>query len=355
MKILVADDSRTMRASLRASLEPWGHTIVEAENGRQALDILLANDGPHLGIVDWLMPELDGPEVCRLVREAGLAIQPYLILLTAKDSKEDIIVGLGNGANDFLSKPFHEGELRARLAVGAWVIQLQTRLQEVSATDPLTGIRNRRSFLNQIQHDVALVDRLHSGENLRKDPSNRDLVFFMVDLDHFKQVNDRYGHQAGDHVLNQTVNRLQQITRASDTLVRWGGEEFLVVARQTRSGDAAAFAERIRSIMASTPFVLETGESLTRTCSIGFAPYPLAPGNPRDPSWETVVDVADQALYAAKRCGRNTWVGVERSDSADANTPVPAEVSIPGLVERGYVRVVWAGGDPGSIVWTTAS
>ncbi|MDB5962391.1 MAG: hypothetical protein JWP59_3685, partial [Massilia sp.] len=196
--------------------------------------------------------------------------------------------------------------------------QAYQALEEVSLTDQLTGLRNRRFFLQHVDADVRLSlrsydDPLHRGEAERAAASGQDLVFFMVDLDHFKDVNDRHGHAAGDAVLVQMQERLREVFRESDYLVRWGGEEFLVLARATRREDARVVAERIRRAVADREFILPDGERLHKTCSIGFACFPFVPSHPRLLSWSEVVELADQALYLAKHGGRNAWAALYSS------------------------------------------
>ena len=189
-------------------------------------------------------------------------------------------------------------------------------LEEVSLTDQLTGLRNRRFFLQHVDADVRLSlrrydDPAHLQGAPVSDPAEaKDLVFFMVDLDHFKEVNDRHGHAAGDAVLVQMQERLREVFRESDYLVRWGGEEFLVLARATRRDEARVVAERIRHAVADREFVLPDGERLRKTCSIGFACFPFVPAAPRLLSWSEVVELADQSLYLAKNGGRNAWAGL---------------------------------------------
>ncbi|MEO6279408.1 GGDEF domain-containing protein, partial [Roseateles sp.] len=184
--------------------------------------------------------------------------------------------------------------------------QKSAALEISSLSDPLTGLHNRRYLTQHIEADVALALRRRAAA-----PNEAsDLVFLLIDIDHFKQVNDQYGHSAGDAVLVQLSERLRQGCRDSDHLVRWGGEEFLIVARDGSRLHAAKHAERIRQAVAGKPFVLPDGQLLVRTCSIGFACFPLAPAHPRALAWSAVVDVADGALYEAKRSGRNRWVGV---------------------------------------------
>ena len=209
------------------------------------------------------------------------------------------------------------GNIRARAAA----------LEEMSLTDPLTGLHNRRFLSERIEADVALSLRrydsaLQRGEGL---PPDADLVFFLIDIDHFKQVNDLHRHAGGDAVLRQIRARLTQVFRDSDYLVRWGGEEFLVVARSTARAHAAGLAERMRAAVADMPFVLDDGSRLACTCSLGFAAFPLAPDQPHIHAWAAVLDLADSALFAAKHKGRNGWVGVQRAtgdfDAQGLRTP----------------------------------
>ena len=231
---------------------------------------------------------------------------------------------------------------------------LNKQLEMLSITDPLTGLRNRRFFMQHVDQDTVQADRAHQtlDSTHPAKEGNRDLLFFIVDLDHFKQVNDTYGHQVGDLVLTQAVARLKSAIRESDELIRWGGEEFLLAARQTRREDAHILAERLRAAVAAAPFDLGENRSLVRTCSIGFAAYPFLLGAPGRPNWEAVVDLADQALYAAKASGRNGWVGALGAESA---TPVALESALGsglrGLVEQGLCEIRCSFPDPATLVW----
>ena len=193
--------------------------------------------------------------------------------------------------------------------------QAYKALEEVSLTDQLTGLRNRRFFLQHVDADVGMSlrrydDPLRQGGTERETAPGRDLVFFMVDLDHFKEVNDCHGHAGGDAVLVQMQERLREVFRESDYLIRWGGEEFLVLARATHRDEAQVVAERIRSAVANREFELPDGTRLHKTCSIGFACFPFLQAQPRLLSWSEVVELADQGLYLAKRSGRNAWAAV---------------------------------------------
>ncbi|MRW93814.1 diguanylate cyclase [Duganella sp. FT80W] len=193
--------------------------------------------------------------------------------------------------------------------------QAYKALEEVSLTDQLTGLRNRRFFLQNVDEDVAMSLRNYEAGQHRELTecdlmAPKDLVFFMVDLDHFKEVNDRYGHAAGDTILVQMQERLREVFRESDYVIRWGGEEFLVLARATHRDEAAGVAERMRRAVAERDFVLPDGVRLSKTCSIGFACFPFLPEQPRLLSWSQVVELADQGLYIAKRSGRNAWAAL---------------------------------------------
>ena len=227
-------------------------------------------------------------------------------------------------------------------------------LEEVSLTDQLTGLRNRRFFLRNVDADVAMslrgYDNMQERVQQRGQPrpatdcdrqAPNDLVFYMVDLDHFKHVNDRYGHAAGDSILVQMQARLREVFRESDYVIRWGGEEFLVLARATHRDDAGALAERMRRAVAERDFVLPDGEVLRKTCSIGFACFPFLPEQPRLLSWPQVVELADQGLYIAKRSGRNAWAALHATGEGDAVDLFPRLMhALPQALEDGEVRVV---------------
>jgi diguanylate cyclase (GGDEF)-like protein len=218
--------------------------------------------------------------------------------------------------------------LEARVAEATAALQAKSlELQEASLTDPLTGLRNRRFLEQHLPADAALALRRHEGGEPYGHPGQAgpadheaELLCFLIDVDHFKRVNDAHGHAAGDAVLQQMRGRLQQVFRATDYLVRWGGEEFLIVARGTPRERAAELAERAREAVAGQPFTLGDGAPLSLSCSVGFAPFPLSTQWPRAFDWRQVIDLADAALYAAKTGGRDRWIGLldARADSAEA-------------------------------------
>ncbi|WP_228893617.1 two-component regulator propeller domain-containing protein [Pseudoduganella aquatica] len=202
-------------------------------------------------------------------------------------------------------------------------------LQNLSVTDPLTGLRNRRYIEQKLPPEVQLILRRHEA-SAAPAPRSAALIFFLVDLDHFKQVNDRYGHPAGDHVLMAMRERLARVFRDSDFLVRWGGEEFLVVARDIDPAGAGALAARLCEAVAGQPFVLEDGSCIRQTCSVGYASFPFLPSRPRLLSWQQTIKLADLGLYAAKRSGRAAWVGLGCGPAAPAPEQVQQMLQQPG-------------------------
>lgn len=224
-------------------------------------------------------------------------------------------------------------------------------LAEQSRTDPLTGLRNRRYLAEQVPSDIAVVTRRYRDSNI----DNADLMFLMVDIDHFKNVNDHHGHDAGDRVLQQMSGILLSGTRETDTVVRWGGEEFLVLARYTDADFAPVLAERLRRAVSTHDFNLGGGRSLTLTCSLGFAQFPLFPQYPDRVDWEKVVNVADHCLYAAKHSWRDAWVGVRCASV----TPPPEDLRgvarrLPELIRNGSLEVLTSRpDDPDGLSWST--
>ena len=219
-------------------------------------------------------------------------------------------------------------------------------LEDVSLTDQLTGLRNRRFFLQHVEGDVAMALR-HHDDPLRSTAEDEqvgpgcDMVFFMVDLDYFKDVNDAHGHAAGDAVLVQMQERLREVFRESDHLIRWGGEEFLVLARATHRDNAKVVAERIRNAVARRPFVLADGTALAKTCSIGFACFPFVQEEPRLLSWSEVVELADRGLYLVKRSGRNGWAGIYSTQESQFKELFPRLINqLEQSVADGEARLV---------------
>jgi diguanylate cyclase (GGDEF)-like protein len=218
------------------------------------------------------------------------------------------------------------------------------KLQELSLSDPLTGLRNRRFLAQHLEADIARTlrryDDWRSSGAAGAPPEEADILFFLIDLDHFKTVNDRFGHNAGDLVLTQMRERLEEVFRESDFVVRWGGDEFLTVARDSRRSGAHVFAERIRDAVASRAFALGAEQSMTMSVSIGFAAFPFVPAVPSAVSWSQVVGLADHALYMAKEAGRNTWFGLAATTETDLATLIRLDRPAEELVRDGALDVI---------------
>jgi diguanylate cyclase (GGDEF)-like protein len=215
------------------------------------------------------------------------------------------------------------------------------RLKDLILTDPLTGLRNRRYLLQTVEADLAVSLRAYRDARMAgQDPPAADTVFYIIDLDEFKTVNDEHGHAAGDRVLEQVARVLKETGRASDVVIRWGGEEFLIVSRQVDRQGAAVFAERVRQAVRGHVFLADEGVTLRKTCSIGFAVFPLVPWDPEAVSWDHVVGLADQAAYVAKRSGRDAWVGLYAKEGITPGLVRSDAARVARLVEDGALGVV---------------
>ncbi len=303
--ILVAEDDLVSRRVLERFLVKWGFDVVVASNGSEAWQVLQKDDSPRIAVLDWMMPELEGTEVCEMVRKLADRPYVYILLLSARSQKQDILEGLKAGADDYLTKPFDMEELRARLYVGKRIIELQDNLIAARETlrfqathDALTRLANRGEVFEVLRREMARQRR-------EKNP----LGIALADLDHFKSINDTYGHAAGDAVLQEAARRMTASVRAYDTVGRYGGEEFLIIVPSSDELGTVALAERIRVAISSHP--MEAGTTLADvTMSLGVAAN--TGQNPVDA--EALLRAADAALYRAKEHGRNR---VELATPAD--------------------------------------
>jgi two-component system cell cycle response regulator len=294
MKVLIAEDDFTSRNILTAILKKWGHDPLIAEDGNAAWDVLQQPDAPKLVLLDWNMPGMDGLEVCRRLRGKDASNPSYIILLTGRGGKADIVQGLEAGANDYISKPYDNEELQARIRVGQRMLELQASLLEVrdalahqATHDSLTGVLNRRAVMERLTRELSRVRR-----------EDGRLSVGMCDIDDFKKINDTYGHQAGDDVLVAFTRCIQDNLRGYDYFGRYGGEEFLVIAVGSSGQVEECLYERLRSQVAGTGFETRAG-TISISVSIG-----VAPGTGLS-SVDTLLAAADTALYQAKAEGRN--------------------------------------------------
>jgi two-component system cell cycle response regulator len=296
VKVLIAEDNSGFRQVLERMLQKWGYEVVSASNGLQAWEILQALDAPRLAILDWMMPELDGVEVCRRVREQNHEPYIYILLLTAKDTAEELVEGMEAGADDYLRKPVNTHELRVRLRAGQRIIDLQEEL--VSAREALRR-QATRDQLTELWNRTSMFEIL-AAELTRSKRDSSSVSILMIDLDHFKHVNDTLGHTAGDGVLREAARRMVACVRSYDSVCRYGGEEFLIILPGCDAAAATLRAEEIRAVMAKDDFQIPEGR-LAVTCSIGVAAAPGAD----NPDLTELIGKADEALYAAKHNNRN--------------------------------------------------
>ena len=296
MRILIAEDDPAFRNILKDVLVKWGYDVVAACDGSEAWRILQSADAPQLAILDWMMPGLEGAEICRKVRKELPEPYTYIILLTSQQRDDDLVTGMEAGADDYITKPFKHNELRVRLRAGRRIIELQNELlavqkilQNKASHDSLTGLWNHEEILGILAQELARAER-----------NGGCVGVIMADIDHFKRVNDTYGHMAGDAVLRMTVQRMGALIRASDFIGRYGGEEFLFVLPDCCKEVSTAFAERLRLSICSES--MDTSEGLLPvSISLGVATSGMEGG------WDatTLVKAADASMYRAKGNGRN--------------------------------------------------
>ncbi len=311
-KILIAEDDLVSRRVLEVFLSRWGYRVTSVSSGEDAWRLLNEEGAPRLAILDWMMPGMEGVEVCAKLRERKDMSYVYALLLSSRNEKKDMLQGLQAGADDYLTKPFDAEELQARLFVGERILKLQDELisardalQYQATHDPLTGVANRGEILGQLQREVA--------RSLR---SGKSLGVILADIDHFKQVNDSYGHLTGDAVLRGVALRVTALLRTYDTVGRYGGEEFVIIAPLSDSEGTMRVAERIREGIAATKFDTSAGE-LRLSISLGVAVRDVDHAR----NSEALLLAADTALYRAKDAGRNR---VELATPADFESLVLA-------------------------------
>jgi diguanylate cyclase (GGDEF)-like protein len=289
MRILVAEDDPVTARLLRALLDSWGFEVITVTDGVSALAVLQTADAPRLAILDWMMPGLDGPEVCRRARAHRTGVPMYLILVTSREARRDVVAGLDAGADDYVVKPPDPEELRSRLKAGIRVLALEHHFERVAMVDGLTELPNRRSLDDTFARELARTFRHRQPASL-----------LMVDVDHFKQLNDTHGHLTGDAVLRRLAQILRQQVRTEDLLARYGGEEFALLLPNTDSQGALVIAERLRKAIAANGGGRGAAEpSPAITVSIGIATASVST------SLSELMSRSDAALYRAKQSGRD--------------------------------------------------
>ncbi len=312
-RVLIAEDDPVSCHLLKSFLVKWDYDVAVVTDGMAALRILEGDDTPRLAVLDWMMPGMEGVQICQRIRERKDRPYVYVLLLSARSEKRDLLRGLELGADDYLTKPFDSEELRARLLVGERILNLQDDLiaarEELrfrATHDLLTGISNRGTVMDALRNELS-----------RQVREQKPFGVILVDIDHFKNVNDTYGHLCGDEVLQAVARRMRECMRPYDTVGRYGGEEFLIIASAADARGTLALAERIRSVLESKPIVTQAGE-VRITASLGAAMSTDARG--ADP--QTLLRLADKALYRAKDQGRNRaeLAGAEESSSSVPST-----------------------------------
>lgn len=295
MRVLVAEDDPITRKLLQAHLTKWGHEVVACSDGKEAWDVLNRDDSPTLAILDWMMPGMDGVTICREIRTQERQSYIYVILLTAKTKKEDVIEGLEAGADDYIAKPFDAHELKVRVRAGSRITRLQEDLMSALAAseyqashDALTGLLNRKAIIELLKKELLRADRQTAPAGV-----------IIADLDHFKRINDSHGHLAGDVVLKEVAALMMKSVRPYDSAGRYGGEEFLIVCPACDAECAHGVAERLRCLLSATPLVTTEGV-FNVTMSFGVASV-----NCEGADADSIIRMADHALYEAKESGRN--------------------------------------------------
>jgi two-component system cell cycle response regulator len=296
-RILLVDDEPTQRLIMARLLKRAGYEVETASNGKEALEKIEGGDF-QLMITDWEMPEMDGIALCSALRASQTEGYIYTILLTARDAIEHVVTGLQAGADDYLTKPVIEPELIARLSTGKRIVTLERSLRQaneenrrLSITDPLTGSYNRRYLMEQLPREIERAARY-----------GRQLSVIMCDVDHFKKINDTYGHLAGDEVLRWFVTHLQKGVRACDWIARYGGEEFVAVLPETVVASAATAAEHLRQEISTSPFV---SNELSFDVSASFGVSGWRSNVPQGATLDALMAKCDGGVYASKAAGRN--------------------------------------------------
>ena len=296
MKALVADDEIVSRRLIESSIRRWGYEVAGANEGIKALQILLQADPPHMAVLDWLMPGLDGGELCRQVRARKDEAYTYILLLSSKKKSDDVVAGLEAGADDYITKPFEPQELKVRLRTGKRILCLleqltsaRETLRDLAARDPLTGLWNHNSIFELMEKELARAERQGTSNGI-----------VLADLDHFKHVNDTHGHLAGDRVLCAAAEAIRTTVRPYDLVGRFGGEEFIILLSGCDELNAVSHCERLRQAISNQ--AIEAGDQEIRvTASFGVTVV----GPESRVNAEVALHVADSAMYLAKRNGRD--------------------------------------------------
>jgi two-component system cell cycle response regulator len=302
VKALIADDDPVTRRLLDRMLRKFGYDTILCSDGRSAWEVMQGPAAPSLALIDWLMPGMDGPELCRRIRSRANVPYTYMLIVSSKAEREDVISGMSAGADDYITKPVHEQELETRLTAGRRVLELQSallrsreQLRDMAMRDVLTGLLTRRAIVGALENEI-----------LRVEHDQHDTALVVADLDRFKTINDAHGHLAGDAVLREAAARLSGSVRASDYVGRYGGEEFLLVLPVCSAMNAMILTERILDRFREMPFAVGDTDLPVRI-SLGVS---MASAGTRASATDLIRE-ADEAMYCAKRSGGDCAVFAE--------------------------------------------
>jgi len=300
MKILLVEDSAIERYEVGRHLAEWGLDYVALGSGTDAVKLLEGPDAPNLVLLDWLLPGLDGVDVCRQTRKLERnGTYTYIVMLTAKNRKQDLLAAMEAGADDYLAKPVDPSELKARILAGRRILELQQRLQFAATHDFLTNLLNRSEILAVLEREISRSER-----------EGKPATVILADIDHFKRVNDSLGHAAGDQVLKEVGRRLKSDLRPYDVVGRYGGEEFLLILPSCELATGRRRADEIRELVGNNPVLTPFGTT-SATISMGVSVTSFS----AERSVTEILRQADIALYEAKKNGRN------RVEAFTATTP----------------------------------
>ena len=321
MKILIADDDPVSCRLLEKLLSKWGYATITAHSGTEAWEVLQAEHAPRLALLDWMMPGMDGLEICRRARARLSQPYVYIMLLTANDRVGNLVEGLESGADDYLTKPFHPQELKARLRVGLRMLELESSLVEArehlqfkASHDALTSIWNRGAILELLERELSRARREDSSVGI-----------LLADVDHFKNINDTWGHLVGDEVLRAVTGRLKAAVRSYDAVGRYGGEEFLILLPGCDRTKLETKAEQLRRTAERSPIETSAGP-MPVTISIGG----IASADCPQCEFKKLLRATDTALYRAKLGGRNR---AELAGASDTQAPAISVGAPPSFAE----------------------
>jgi len=289
MKILLVEDSRIERLKIGRFLADWRLEFAAVASGTEAVTMLEGAEPPHMVLLDWMLPDLDGIDVCRHIRANGARLPYiYIVMLTAKSRKQDLLLAMAAGADDYLPKPVDPSELRARIMAGKRILDLQHSLRFAATHDFLTNLLNRSEILAALEKELSRSRR-----------EGKPATLMMADIDHFKRINDSLGHAAGDEVLKEVAQRLKRDLRSYDVVGRHGGEEFLIILPACDLTTGARRADEIRNLVAKDPIFTPFGTA-TATVSVG-----VVTTSNQQHSASDLMRQSDICMYAAKKKGRN--------------------------------------------------